>query len=160
MIGSDGGVFAFGDAGFVGSLPGIGVQVTNVVGAVPTSTGKGYWMVGNDGGVFAFGDAGFLGSLPGLHVHLHNVVGVVTTSDNQGYWMVGSDGGVFAFGDAGFVGSVPGLGVHINNVVAFARQSLLPLSLRAHRIEPMANVDRGLRAVCASGRPIPVTDQV
>ncbi len=31
MIGSDGGVFAFGDAGFVGSLPGLGVKVSNVV---------------------------------------------------------------------------------------------------------------------------------
>jgi hypothetical protein len=35
---SDGGVFAFGDAGFVGSLPGLTppVRVSNVVGAVPT----------------------------------------------------------------------------------------------------------------------------
>ena len=37
-VGSDGGVFAFGDAGFVGSLPGLGVQVNNVVGAVPTES--------------------------------------------------------------------------------------------------------------------------
>jgi hypothetical protein len=38
LIGSDGGVFAFGDAGFVGSLPGLTppVKVSNVVGAVPT----------------------------------------------------------------------------------------------------------------------------
>jgi hypothetical protein len=36
LIGSDGGVFAFGDASFIGSLPGLGVKVSNVVGAVPT----------------------------------------------------------------------------------------------------------------------------
>ena len=36
LIGSDGGVFAFGDAGFIGSLPGLNVKVSNVVGAVPT----------------------------------------------------------------------------------------------------------------------------
>ena len=36
LIGSDGGVFAFGDAGFIGSLPGLKVKVSNVVGAVPT----------------------------------------------------------------------------------------------------------------------------
>jgi hypothetical protein len=36
LIGADGGVFAFGDAGFIGSLPGLGVHVGNVVGAVPT----------------------------------------------------------------------------------------------------------------------------
>ena len=66
IVGSDGGVFAFGDASFVGSLPGLGVHVSNVVGIVGTSTGHGYWMVGSDGGVFAFGDASFVGSLPGL----------------------------------------------------------------------------------------------
>ena len=38
LIGSDGGIFAFGDAGFVGSLPGDTVHVTDVVGAVPTTT--------------------------------------------------------------------------------------------------------------------------
>jgi hypothetical protein len=37
LVGSDGGIFAFGDAPFVGSLPGLGIQVTNVVGAVPTT---------------------------------------------------------------------------------------------------------------------------
>jgi len=36
LIGSNGGVFAFGDAPNVGSLPGLGVKVTDVVGAVPT----------------------------------------------------------------------------------------------------------------------------
>jgi hypothetical protein len=79
MVGKDGGVFAFGNAGFVGSLPGLGVHVSNIVGVVPTSTGKGYWMVGSDGGVFAFGDAGFVGSLPGLGVHVNDIVGVVPT---------------------------------------------------------------------------------
>jgi hypothetical protein len=31
MVGSDGGVFAFGDAGFVGSVPGLGVHINNIV---------------------------------------------------------------------------------------------------------------------------------
>ena len=70
MIGRDGGIFAFGDANFYGSLPGAGVHVSNVVGIVPTADGQGYWMVGSDGGVFAFGDAGFVGSLPGVGVHV------------------------------------------------------------------------------------------
>jgi len=117
MVGSDGGVFAFGNAGFVGSLPGIGVHVNDIVGVVPTATGQGYWMVGSDGGVFAFGNAGFVGSLPGIGVHVNDIVGVVPTSTGKGYWMVGKDGGVFAFGDAGFVGSLPGIGVHVNDIV-------------------------------------------
>ena len=37
LIGSDGGIFAFGDAPFVGSLPGLGIHVKDIVGAVPTT---------------------------------------------------------------------------------------------------------------------------
>jgi hypothetical protein len=123
MVGSDGGVFAFGTAGFKGSLPGLGVHVNNIVGVVPTSDHGGYWMVGSDGGVFAFGDAGFVGSLPGLGVKVSNIVGVVPTSTGKGYWMVGSDGGVFAFGDAGFVGSLPGKSVKVTNIVGVVSTS-------------------------------------
>jgi hypothetical protein len=79
MVGRDGGVFGFGDAGFVGSLPGIGVRVSNIVGIVPTADGKGYWMVGSDGGVFGFGDAGYVGSLPGLGVKVSDIVALVPT---------------------------------------------------------------------------------
>jgi len=56
------------------SLPGLKVHINNIVGAVPTSTGQGYWMIGSDGGVFAFGDAGFVGSLPGLGLRVSNIV--------------------------------------------------------------------------------------
>ena len=37
LIGSDGGIFTFGDAPFVGSLPGLGLRVSDIVGAVPTT---------------------------------------------------------------------------------------------------------------------------
>ncbi len=117
MVGSDGGVFAFGSAPYLGSLPGDHVKVSDIVGVVPTSDNGGYWMVGRDGGVFAFGDAGFKGSLPGDHVKVSDIVGVVPTSDGGGYWMVGSDGGVFAFGDASFLGSLPGDHVSVNDIV-------------------------------------------
>jgi hypothetical protein len=39
LVGSDGGVFSFGDTSFEGSLPGLGVSVSNIVGDVPTSEG-------------------------------------------------------------------------------------------------------------------------
>jgi hypothetical protein len=35
LIGSDGGIFTFGDTSFAGSLPGIGVTVHNIVAGVP-----------------------------------------------------------------------------------------------------------------------------
>ena len=36
MVGRDGGVFTFGDAAYMGSLPGLGVKVADIVGMVPT----------------------------------------------------------------------------------------------------------------------------
>lgn len=64
---ADGGVFAFGDAGFYGSLPALKITPTvPIVGMAATPDGRGYWLVGSDGGVFAFGDAPFLGSAPGV----------------------------------------------------------------------------------------------
>jgi len=58
-----GGVYSYGDAGFYGSLPGLGIHPYGaIVGIAPTPTGGGYWLVGATGGVFAFGDAGYYGN--------------------------------------------------------------------------------------------------
>jgi peptidase C39-like protein len=108
-VGTDGGVFAFGDAGFYGSMAGQGLSQP-IVGIASTPDDKGYWEVGADGGVFAFGDAGFYGSMAGQHLG-GTIAGIVATPDGKGYWEVGSDGGVFAFGDAGFYGSMAGQGL-------------------------------------------------
>jgi hypothetical protein len=108
QVASDGGVFAYGDAQFHGSVPGPGLRLTNIMGMARTPSGKGYWLVGRDGGVFSFGDAPFHGSLPGLDVRVGNIVGMVPTKSGGGYWLVGSDGGVFSFGDAQFHGSLGG----------------------------------------------------
>ena len=61
---SDGGLFAFGDAAFHGSMGG---QPLNqpIVGMAATPDGLGYWEVASDGGLFAFGDAAFHGSMGG-----------------------------------------------------------------------------------------------
>ena len=63
-VASDGGIFAFGDAGFYGSMGGTPLNQP-VVGMAATPDGKGYWEVASDGGIFAFGDAGFDGSMGG-----------------------------------------------------------------------------------------------
>ena len=65
LVGSDGGLFAFGDAGYYGSVPADHVSVGNIVGMAATADGHGYWLVGSDGGLFAFGDAAFYGSMGG-----------------------------------------------------------------------------------------------
>jgi hypothetical protein len=61
LVGSDGGLFAYGDAVFYGSGLTSGSKAP-IVGITTTPMGKGYWLVASDGAVFAFGDAQFLGS--------------------------------------------------------------------------------------------------
>jgi hypothetical protein len=117
-------VFAFGDATFEGSVPGLpnSPRVNDIVGVAPTASGRGYLLIGSDGVVFAFGDATFEGSVPGLpgSLQVNDIVGVAPTASGKGYWMVGSDGGVFSFGDATFMGSLPGMNVHVSDVVSSA----------------------------------------
>jgi hypothetical protein len=103
LAASDGGLFAYGDAGFYGSTGALHLN-SPMVGAASTPDGGGYWMVGADGGVFTFGDARFFGSTGALHLN-RPIVGMAATPDGGGYWLVASDGGVFAFGDAHYHGS-------------------------------------------------------
>ena len=65
LVGADGGVFAFGDAGFAGSLPGLGVRPATSWASRATAGGRRLLEVGADGGVFAFGDAGVRRVAPG-----------------------------------------------------------------------------------------------
>ena len=106
LVASDGGVFTFGDAAFLGSTGGMALN-RPIVGLAATPSGRGYWLVASDGGVFTFGDAAFLGSTGHLSLR-RPVVSVTPTPTGLGYWLVASDGGVFTFGDARFHGSLPG----------------------------------------------------
>jgi hypothetical protein len=114
QVASDGGVFAFGDASFYGSMGGKPLNKP-VVGITATPTGHGYWEVASDGGVFAFGDASFYGSMGGKPLN-GEMVAMASTASGHGYWMAASDGGVFAFGDASFYGSMGGKS--LNNPVS------------------------------------------
>jgi hypothetical protein len=106
-VASDGGIFAFGDAGFYGSEGGHRLDGP-IVGMAATPSGHGYWLVGSDGGIFSFGDAAFRGSTGGLGLN-RPIVGMAATPSGHGYWLVGSDGGIFSFGDAAFWGSTGSL---------------------------------------------------
>ena len=67
MVASDGGVFAFGNAGYIGSVPGQGItSPVPLVGISPSPDGQGYWLAASDGSLYSYGDATFLGSLSGL----------------------------------------------------------------------------------------------
>jgi hypothetical protein len=102
MVASDGGVFAFGDASFAGSCPGIGGCSGSAVAVMPDATGNGYWLVTSTGSVYTFGDAPYLGA-PGHGT----VTSAVATPDGLGYRILLSDGEVFSYGDADPDGSPP-----------------------------------------------------
>jgi Big-like domain-containing protein len=107
LVGTDGGIFSYGQAKFFGSTGAIKLNQP-IVGMASTPDGRGYWMVASDGGIFSFGTAGFYGSMGGKPLN-QPIVGIASTRTGKGYWMVASDGGIFSFGDAGFYGSTGAL---------------------------------------------------
>jgi uncharacterized delta-60 repeat protein len=106
VVASDGGVFAFGHAGFFGSMGGHPLN-SPIVGIAGGPANGGYWLVARDGGIFAFGTSHFFGSMGGQPLN-QPVVGMAATPDGMGYWLVARDGGIFAFGTAKFSGSMGG----------------------------------------------------
>jgi hypothetical protein len=103
MVASDGGVFAFGDARFAGSCPGIGGCAGPAVAVMPDATGNGYWLVTATGNVYAFGDAASHGAPGNVGVP---VTSAVRTPDGNGYWILFANGAVSAFGDAANLGGL------------------------------------------------------
>ncbi|HZQ98236.1 MAG TPA: hypothetical protein VFC93_05390 [Chloroflexota bacterium] len=115
VLGRDGGVFAFGNAPFLDSIPGLpppyNVAHGGAIAMAVTPTGKGYYILTGDGGVFTFGDAHFYGSIPGLPPPYNVAEGIdlAVTPTGKGYYVLARDGGVFSFGEVQFYGSMPGL---------------------------------------------------
>ena len=111
LVGSDGGVFSYGDAKFQGSRAG---QPMNkpMAGIAADPYGGGYWLVGEDGGVFTYGEGMlFLGSHPQYPDPLPSpVIDIEATANGGGYWLVTRQGEVYAFGNAGYHGGNPTTG--------------------------------------------------
>jgi len=107
MVSSDGGVFAFGDAHFAGSCPGIGGCQGSAVSVIPDASGHGYWVTTSTGNVYAFGDAPYYGA-PGIQTS--PVISAVRTPDGGGYWILLANGTVFNYGDAEYLGGTSGFG--------------------------------------------------
>jgi hypothetical protein len=105
MVASDGGVFAFGDAHFAGSCPGIGGCTGAAVAVMPDASGNGYWLVTQSGHVYTFGDAPYYGA-PGPQGA--PVTSAVRTPDGHGYWILFANGAISNYGDAGNFGSPAG----------------------------------------------------
>ncbi|MGH9189510.1 MAG: DUF4185 domain-containing protein, partial [Acidimicrobiales bacterium] len=92
LVASDGGVFAFGDARFLGSTGALRLA-RPIVGMAPTPSGNGYWLAASDGGVFAFGDARFLGS-----TGASDVASILAEPSGLGYRLLATSGTIQRFG--------------------------------------------------------------
>lgn len=126
MVAKDGGVFAPGGEGFLGTAavrPGEGILRDargRIVGASGspldspvvafsyTPTRQGYWLVQANGGVIPIGDAPDLGNLRSVPLK-SPIVGAAATDDGTGLYLVAGDGGIFALGTAPFKGSLGGI---------------------------------------------------
>jgi hypothetical protein len=90
LLGADGTVYPFGDAGSYGSARGF-----RAVGMAPTADGKGYWVVGSNCEIAAFGDASpYTGAMPA------GTVAAVTPAPGGGFWYATVGGAVLAVGGA------------------------------------------------------------
>ncbi len=104
MVAADGGVFAFGDARFEGSCPGIGGCSGAAVAVMPDANQNGYWLVTATGHVYSFGDAASRGA-PGPQSSV--ITSAARTPSGNGYWMVDGNGQIFGYGDATPFGQLP-----------------------------------------------------
>ncbi len=101
MVASDGGIFAFGDAAFEGSCPGIGGCAGAAVAVAPDASGRGYWLITASGHIYTFGDATYYGA-PGPQNT--PVTSMVRTTDGRGYWVLLANGSAYAYGNAVYWG--------------------------------------------------------
>ena len=105
MLGSDGKVYAFGQAKNLGAptLP-AGITAADLEA---TPTGDGYWIVDSVGNVYAYGDAAFQGGIPaGSLAPGETVTSLSSTPSGQGYWIFTTKGRAVRFGDAVFFGDM------------------------------------------------------
>jgi fibronectin type III domain protein len=108
MLGSDGKVYAFGDAAKLGNATGGAVAMTS------RKDGKGYWVVNAAGKVSAFGRATFRGGNPALRAG-ESISTISATPTANGYWLFSNQGRAFGYGDAKFFGDMGR--VHLNGPV-------------------------------------------
>jgi hypothetical protein len=98
LLARDGGIFSFGDAHYYGSLPGLGLRATDVVGMATTPTRTGYWIARANGEVYAFGNAHPYGNYAASACD--PVTAIIANPRAQGYRLVTVSGATIPFGNA------------------------------------------------------------
>jgi len=105
MLGSDGKVYAFGEAKNLGAPTlAAGAQAVDLE---TTPSGNGYWIVDNAGNVFGYGDAASQGGIQGGQLAPGEAVtSLSSTPSGKGYWIFTNKGRAVRFGDATFFGDM------------------------------------------------------
>ncbi|MDQ1446508.1 MAG: hypothetical protein QOI20_2972, partial [Acidimicrobiaceae bacterium] len=112
LLAGDAGLFAFGDAGYHGTLP----SGQHPISIVSTPTGNGYWELTQAGAVGAFGDAPVLGSA--TDAGLPGFVDMARTPSGNGYWLLSVNGEVVPKGDALDLGDATSANRGFSSIVA------------------------------------------
>jgi hypothetical protein len=121
MLGSDGGVFAFGDARELGdqssvlrvnpSFRGSPVKRHESVDLEPSPSGDGYWVLSNAGSIDAYGDARGRVSIDEGALTLNageQATSLSVTPSGNGLWVFTSQGRTITYGDARHLGDMSG----------------------------------------------------
>ena len=149
---SDGGIFAFGDAGFYGSL-GSTPPPTPIVGVAPSPDGGGYWMLEASGTAHAFGDAqsvSVASDSPPLSSMKGPMTGLIPDYSGGGFDSVNASGQAFAYGDAPYFGDVTDRGTWTTPVTSSA--SLFRPAEAGARSHATAREGRRCRVVTCAGQ--------
>lgn len=108
LVGQDGGVFTFGNAGFFGSgADNMNAEPVSAITASPS--GKGYWLVASDGYISSYGDAAHHGSLSLPSATSSAVAAVALAPGGEGFLFAQSDGSMRSSGTAQIFGSAAGM---------------------------------------------------
>jgi len=106
LLGSDGTVYAFGDAVSHGDASAGPAQAIDLE---PTPSGQGYWVLDNRGRIRAFGDAAHLGDAVSTKLAPGETpASLSATPTGAGYWVFTNRGRAIPFGDAAFLGDMSG----------------------------------------------------
>ena len=115
LVGKDGSVYPFNVSGY-GTLPGIDVSRSDVVGMASRPDGAGYWLSSADGHVWGFGDGTpWYGDTGGYQPRPHTAISgmgrrATGTGPGGGYYLTAVDGGVIDFGASVYYGDLRGPG--------------------------------------------------
>ena len=106
MLASDGRVYSFGGAPFLGSAR-RSLSAGQAVDLEPNPANDGYWIVDAAGSVYSYGNAGYHGGIiAGTLLPGETVTSVSSSASGNGYWLFTTAGRVFAFGDAPWLGDL------------------------------------------------------